>query len=357
MTLFARTNVTTIRGRATLAVGALLGVYCIGVIGYKVIGGAGHSWLDALYMTTITLTTTGYREVIDITTNPVGQLFTIGLLLFGATVVVTTGSILTAAIVEGDLTKGFRRTMMQRKIDAMTGHTIVCGAGQTGGAVVRELAQTGNDCVAIEASAERAEEFSAEFPNVPVLVGDCSDDEMLVQAGIQRAAGVVICTDDDKNSLVTTVLSRQLNKSARIIVRTSDDRQAQRLRGAGADGVVAPAQIGGMRLASELIRPSVVTFLDQMLRDTNRNLRLEEVRIEEGSPIAGRTVESLHLHDYATGVLLLAVRELTGEYVFNPPARHGLPAGIYLIVMGTPENVAKLRKMGARTNSGAFAAG
>jgi len=315
-----RDDFATIGRRIFTPVAVLFVVYMVGVVGYKVIGGAKHSWLDALYMTTITLTTTGYREVIDITEHPAGMVFTILLLLFGATAVVMTGSMITAYVVEGDLTAGFRRRRMQKLVDAMRGHTIVCGAGQTGSAVVREMAQTARPCVAIESSDERAAVFSRLFPEVPVLVGDCTDDEMLTRAGIGYASGVVVCTDDDKVALVTTVLARQMAPKARLVARAANDKAASRLRQSGADATVSPGNIGGMRMASELLRPSVVTFLDQMLREENRSLRIEEVRVEQGSALDGKPVNALQLHEYGTGLLLLAMRARDGAYMFNPPA-------------------------------------
>jgi voltage-gated potassium channel len=342
-----RDEISILGRRILTPLTVLFVVYLVGVVGYKVIGGRGHSWLDALYMTTITLTTTGYREVIDITEHPSAMIFTIVLLLFGATAVVVTFSMITAYVVEGDLTAGFRRRRMQRRIDAMREHTIVCGAGQTGSAVVRELVSTERLCVAIESSAERAAVFERQFPDVPVLVGDCTDDEVLTQAGIGFASGVVICTDDDKVALVTTVLARQMAPKARLVARALDEKAAQRLRQSGADATVSPGNIGGMRMASELLRPSVVTFLDQMLRDENRNLRIEEVRVEQGSAFDGTDVESLRLHEYGTGLLLLAMRSRDGSYLFNPPAATQVNGGCHLIVMGDPPSVLHVQATGA----------
>jgi voltage-gated potassium channel len=343
-----RDELNTLGRRILTPIAVLFATYLVGIVGYKWIGGRDHSWLDALYMTTITLTTTGYREVIDITEHPAAMIFTIVLLLFGATAVVMTGSMLTAYVVEGDLTAGFRRRRMQKRTDAMRAHTIVCGAGQTGTAVVRELVATERPAVAIEGNAERAEVFERLFPNVPVLVGDCTDDEVLTQAGITRATGVVVCTDDDKVALVTTVLARQMAPKARIVVRASDERAAARLKQSGADASVSPGRIGGMRMASELLRPRVVSFLDQMLRDENRNLRIEEVRVEQGSSLDSRQVESLRLHEYGTGLLLLAMRTRDGSYVFNPPAATTVNGGSHLIVMGEPAAVSRLEQAGVK---------
>jgi len=333
--------------RVAVAALALLGVFVIGVLGYHQLGGPEHGWLEAVYMTTIMLTTTGLREVIP-TGSVGGMIFTTFILLVGATAAVYTLSMITAFIVEGDLTQGFRRRRMHKRIDAMRGHYVVCGQGEQFTKVRGQLVRRGAPCSG-SAAARRwpVAAAEAEMPGVPMLHGDCSDDETLLLAGIDRAAGIVICTDDDKNSLVVTVLARQLNPKVRVVARATTEKAASRLRAAGADGVVSPAQIGGMRLASELVRPSVVSFLDQMLRDTNRNLRIEEVQIAAGSEFAGASVASLKLHEYGSGLLLLAMRTASGEYLFNPAAEAVVEAGSHLIAMGDPASVEALRGKGS----------
>ena len=134
---------------------------------------------------------------------------------------------------------------------------------------------------------------------------------------------------------------------ARLVARAVDEKAAQRLRQSGADATVSPGNIGGMRMASELLRPSVVTFLDQMLRDENRNLRIEEVHVEQGSAFDGTDVESLRLHEYGTGLLLLAMRSRDGSYLFNPPAATQVNGGCHLIVMGDPPSVLRVQEAAA----------
>jgi voltage-gated potassium channel len=338
----------SIQRRVATAALFVLAIFVVGIVGFRILGAPDHGWIDAIYMTTILLTTTGLREVVP-TTSPAAEVFTTVLLLFGATAAVYTLSMITAFIVEGDLTQGFWRRRMQKRIDAMNGHYIVCGAGQTGTTVLGELSNTGRPCVVIEQNHQHVARIERDFPTVPALHGDCSDDETLVKSGIQRAAGIVLCTDDDKNALVTTVLARQLNPKIRVIARATTERAASRLRQAGADGVVSPAQIGGMRLASELVRPNVVTFLDQMLRDTNRNLRLEEVSVSARSALAGQDVAALKLHEYGSGLLLLAMRMPTGDYRFNPAADTRVEAGCHLITMGDPPSVQHLREAAAES--------
>ena len=335
-------NLARIERRILAALLALLTIFGIAVVGYRIIGGEQYGWLDALYMSVIMLTTTGMKEVVPTTSVP-AQIFTMAILVVGATAALYTLSMLTAFVVEGDITQGFRRRRMRKAIEGMTGHVIVCGAGQTGSTVLRELVRTQRPCVVIEANEAQLAAVDAEFASIPFLHGDCSDDETLLNAGIARAAGVVICTDDDKTALVTTVLAKQLNPTVRVTARATTEKAIARLRQAGADGVVAPAQIGGMRLVSEMVRPTVVGFLDTMLRDTNRNLRIEEVSVLAGGGLDGRTVGSLPLHEQGSGLLLLALRERSGDYAFNPPADAVVRAGATLIVMGDPSSVQALR--------------
>src|SRR4051812_20398773 len=329
------------RRRMIRAAMVVLSMFVVGVVGYHVIGGDKHSWMDAVYMTANVLSTVGFREAIPVEGNTAAQVFTIVLLFVGAAGLVFATSVMTAFIVEGDLTEGFRSRRMLRAINAMRDHYIVCGAGATGLAVLKELTTTQRPVVVVDLNEERIQRVQEVFPNVPFLKEDFTDDEVLLKVGVDRAAGIVICTQTDKDLLVTTITARQLNPRLRIVARAVGERVAERLKSAGADAVVSPALIGGMRMASELIRPSVVSFLDMMLRDTNRNLRVEEVVIPAGSPFANATLGDLDPHHRAN-CLLLATRSTEGSYTYNPPDETRISTGTVLIVMGEPANVRAL---------------
>lgn len=330
--------------RVMLAGVLMASTFILGIVGYHVIGGADYTWLDSVYMTANVLTTTGFREVIDVKHRPGGQIFTIILLLFGAATVVYFTSVVTAFVVEGDLTQGFRRRRMERAIRTLSNHYIVCGASQTGVAVLRELVTTGRHVCVIESSDEVLAALGTQFPDVPVVAGDFTHDDTLVAAGIGRAVGIVLCTDNDKDSLVATVMARQLNPRIRVVARATNERALSHLQHAGADAVVSPALIGGMRMASELVRPSVVGFLDQMLRDKNRNLRIEEIEIPRNSPFAEKSCAEIAVRDHGD-LLLLAVKDPeTAAYVYNPPATYRVSQGAQLIVMGDPQSMRSLRK-------------
>ena len=335
-----RGDFSDLRGRLILASVLMLGTFVFGVVGFHVIDPTA-TWVDAIYMTANVVTTAGFRESVKLST--VGLLFTTFLLVFGAGTVVYFTSVMTAFVVEGDLTQSFRRRRMLRTVDNMSDHFIVCGAGNAGLSVLAELAATKRPTVVIEADASRAKRVEEHFPTMPVLVGDSTSDFVLIQAGVERARGVVICIDDDKDSLVVTVTARQLNPAARIVARATDERGVERIKHAGADAVIAPSHIGGMRMASEMIRPSVVGFLDKMLRDRDRNLRIEEIEVPPGSGYAGKRVGDIDFRG-ESNLLLLAVHQPNGgEYVYNPPLDHSVSAGSQLIVMGNPEGVQRMR--------------
>lgn len=313
----------------------MLGIFSIGVAGYKFFA-PEVSLLDAIYMTVITLTTVGYGEIVDLSTHPGGRVFTIVLLFFGVGTFVYFFSSLTGFIVEGNLEHLFWRRKMQKAIDQMKGHFIVCGGGFTGRHIVRELAQTGRDFVLIEGDEKHvvdAETFAG--TKLHVMIGDATDDHTLIGAGIERATGIFACVSSDKDNLIVTVSARLLNPAIRIISRCMDEAVEQKIKKAGADVVISPNMIGGLRMASAMVRPTVVSFLDLMLRDREK-LRVEESTVEERSRIDGKTVEDLH-HLHPADALLIAIRTSDGTWHYNPRDEVRIEPGMTLIYMGSPE--------------------
>ena len=337
-----RGDFSDLRARLILASILMVSTFLIGIIGYHTIDPTAQ-WVDVVYMTANAITTAGFREAVDMSGFS-GKVFTIFLLVFGAGTVVYFTSVMTAFVVEGDLTQSFRRRRMLRQVHQMSDHFIVCGAGNAGLSVLAELAATRRPTVVIEADEARAKRVEEHFPGSPVIVGDSTSDNVLIEAGVERARGVVICIDDDKDSLVVTVTARQLNPRARIVARATDERGVERIKHAGADAVIAPSHIGGMRMASEMVRPSVVGFLDKMLRDRDRNLRIEEIEVPPGSRYAGRTVADIDFRSESNLLLLAIHQPHDGAYDYNPPPNHRVTAGCQLIVMGDPDGVQSLRE-------------
>lgn len=313
-------------------------VFLLGVLGYMYVGGAQYGVLDAVYMTMITLTTVGYGEVIDLSDNPQGRIFTAALLVVGVGSFVYFFSNLTAFMVEGNLDRILWRRRMRRSISSLNHHYIICGAGRTGRHMIRELLETERAFVLIDSDEHSArsllEEMQASFP---VVVGDATDDEVLREAGIDRAAGLCASISNDKDNLLITMTARMIRSDLRIVARCTDHKIRQKLRRAGADAVVSPNMIGGLRLVSELIRPDAVSFLDTMLRDKEKRLRIEEVSLVEGSAALGRTLGSLR-SDEIDGLLIIAVRALDSDtWTFNPPDDLELHAGHAVVFMSSPE--------------------
>ena len=333
--------------RVLLRTGGLLAlVFAIGVTGYLILSGPEYGLLDAVYMTVITLTTVGYGETIDLSNNPAGRAFTIGLLVAGVGSLLYLFSSLTAFIVEGNLAALLRGRRMNKKINNLNGHYIVCGIGATGEHIVRELAATQRPFVAVDWDEARLrhleEEVKMEFPSV---TGDATDDDALRAAGIERAAGLAACIAADKDNLIVTVSARLLNANLRIISRCIDDRIGAKILQAGANAIVSPNTIGGLRIVSELVRPTVVSFLDIMLRDKEEGLRVEELRIAETGSLADTTVGALRQRRLPN-VLVVALRQRDGSWVFNPGDEARLTPGTTLIFMAGPGGRASLGATG-----------
>ncbi len=334
-----------LRQRLMIALLLLLIVVMVTAAGYRTLGGPHVSLLDAIYMAVITFATIGYGEVVDTTANPPLRIFNMVMILFGVAVVLYVFSVSTAFIVEGELKDIFRRRKMLRQIRDMQDHFIICGAGETGLHVVQELQKTGNPFVVIDHDEERLARIR-HLGEFPVIQGEAADEEVLESAGLARARGLAIVLSDDKDNLMVTVTARQMNPSIRIVARCADARMGEKMMRAGASSSVSPNMIGGMRMASELIRPHVVSFLDLMLREKSKTLRVDEISLGASSPWARKTIGDSELHRKYE-LLALAVRKSNGQIFYNPQGDRVLEAGDILVVMG---DVARVRK--AREDAG-----
>lgn len=312
----------------------LVAVLMVGVVGYRIVD-PETTVVDALYMTIITLTTVGFSEVVDLEGHPGGRLFTGALILVGMGGVLYFVSTATAFVLEGQLGHVFWRRRMARAIERLSDHLIVCGSGATAAYTAVELHSVERPVLVVCDDPDGVPLLQRELPDAPILVGDATSDEILREAGIERASGLVACTTSDKDNILIVLSARQLNAGLRIVARVGDIQSEQKARQAGADAVVSPNFIGGLRLASELLRPTVVTFLDQMLRDREANLRIDEVRIPAGSPAVGRRLGELALEDEG-GALLVAIRTEGGSWVYNPPSDTTVEPETVLVLMGSP---------------------
>jgi voltage-gated potassium channel len=289
-------------------------------------------------MTFITIATIGYGEVIDLSHSPGGRVFTMAVGLIGIGVATYMISTLTAFILEGDMNEAIRRRRMQKQIQALRKHYIICGIGRVGTNVAHELEATGRHYVIIESSKEAIERYLERYPKALHIHADSSEDSALTDAGIAHAAGVFAVTGDDSKNLVITLSAKLLNPQTRVVARCHEINYIDKIRKVGADAIVSPDFTGGMRIASSMIRPQVVNFLDEMLRSDD-SLRVEEVHIPEG--YAASTIADLKLD--RRDFILLAVRA-QNAWEFNPDDSFGIRPGNTLVVMTTPEGRRSLER-------------
>ena len=327
----------------------MLAVGAIAVIGYRIIGGPNVSLLDAMYMAVVTLSGVGYGEIIDSSRNHALRTFNMFIVLIGVAVAVYVFSQLTAFLVEGELRHLFRRNRMKKHIADLRQHYIVCGLGETGRHVVDELLKTQTPFVVIENSTEAIDRIKQShderYNDLLYVTGDATDEKILEQAGIDVAAGLISALPSDKDNLVIVVVVRQRNPAIRIVSRCTDLSYAERMVKAGANSTVSPNHIGGLRMASELLRPAVVGFLDLMLKEKSRTLRVEEIALPISSNWAGKTLADLDLNERFS-LLPLAVKhpgQADEQLVVNPRGKTTVAAGAVIIVLGDSANLSRAR--------------
>jgi voltage-gated potassium channel len=294
-------------------------------------------------MSVISLTTVGYGEVFPLD-FPAARIYTMGLLLVGMGVTVWAVSSVTAFFVEGHLGLFFREKALEKQIGQMRGHTIVCGLTSTSEHVLDEHRVAGRPVVVVDPRPEVATTLRERRPDVPVVIGDASDEAVLRRAGFPRAASLVCCLPSDRDSLFLVVTARQLRPDLEIVVECVDEPSVPKFRAAGATHVINPTFIGGMRIASQVLRPQAVAFLDTMLRGPGE-ARVSECVVEAGAPVAGLTLQAARIPEQ-TGLVVVAVRPAGAPaFAYSPAGDVRLDAGAVVIVVGERSRVAKVEAL------------
>jgi voltage-gated potassium channel len=314
---------------------ALLALFAMGTIGFHVI--EGWSWFDSFYMVLITVTTIGYTEVHPLS-HP-GQIFNVFVIIVGVGLVFLLIGVVAQALLEFELTHFFGRRRMEREIDRLSGHFIICGAGRVGRSTARELAREPVPFVIIEAAAAKMERLPPEWL---VIGGDATQEAVLRQAQIERARGLVAATTTDATNIYIVLTARGLNPRLKILARASEEDAEKHLKTAGADSVISPYHFAGHRIAQSFLRPHVLDFIDSATVRIGVDLEIAEIDVRPGSRYVGQTFRTSKMrHD--TGIIVLAIKR-NGSMRFNPAPDDCIEAGDTLIAMGEPAGLRKLEE-------------
>ncbi|HEV7501565.1 MAG TPA: potassium channel protein [Vicinamibacteria bacterium] len=320
----------------TLAVPVLLVV--VGTTGFTLI--EGWPLADCLYMTVITITTVGFMEVHPL--SPGGRLFTGLLALGGVFTLLYAATSVIRAVVSGEIGGTLGRQRMERKLADLTGHAIICGYGRMGRLVCSEFSSLAMPFVIVDQQASLLADFRE--PHGIALVGDATDDHVLRKAGVERAKVLVTVAASDAANLYITMSARLLSEKLFIVARSEESEAEPKLLRAGANRVVSPYVIGGLRMAQAVLRPNVMDFIELATRRDYLELQIEELTIENGSALAGRSLKDSRVRQ-DLGVIIVAIKRPDGKMVFNPPSEEAMQAGDLLITLGHRDQLERLETL------------
>jgi len=312
-------------------------VITYGTVGYMII--EGWNFIDSLFMTVITLTTVGYSEIHEL--DKAGRIFSIVLIMSGVGAMFYALGVGAKILLEGEIREILGRKRLNKKIEKLKNHYIVCGYGRMGSIICKELMQNKSPFVVIESSSELLSTIDADILS---LQGDATQDSILNQAGIDKAKGLISVLSSDANNLYVVLSARGLNSRLRIVARASEEGAEQKLIRAGADSVVSPYYIGGLRIAHTLIKPAVVDFIEFATRSENLELQMEEVKVKDTSHIIDHSLDQSGIRK-DIGVIIVAIKRATGKMEFNPTSKCVIRQGDTLVVMGETKQLQELESV------------
>ncbi len=309
-----------------------------GVLGYRFI--ADYSWIDSVYMTVITITTVGFGETNPL--DPTSKIFTIFLILFSVVILGYVLSVFTEYMFTRRSYEEFKHKTLEKKIQKLKDHVIVCGFGRNGREAVVKLKSYRKNFVIVELDEDVV--VKNEDENTLFVIGNANEDETLLAAGIERASTLICAMPEDADNLFTVLSARQLNKNLKIISRASVDTSFRKLKLAGADNVIMPDKIGGDHMASLVVSPDLVEFLDNLSVLGQDNVNVREIGYDDVCPDGtDKTIREVDLRN-RTGCSIIGYKNPVGDYIVNPEASTVVQKGSKLIVIGRPEQIGALRE-------------
>lgn len=316
---------------------SIFAVIAFGTLGYVLI--EGWSFLDALYMTIITLTTVGYKEVHVLSGS--GMVFSIILILSGVGAMFYTLTVIARAVIEGELRDIFGRRKLTKKIENLKNHYIICGYGRMGNIICREMRDNGASFIVLEKSSGV---LASMDKSILSFQGDATQDDVLKAAGIDKAKGLISVLSSDADNLYVVLSARGLNPKLRIVARASEEGVEKKLVRAGADKVISPYHLGGLRIAHTILKPAVVDFIEFATRSGNLELQMEEIKVKGSSHIVDRSLDECGIRK-ELGIIIVAIKRRSGEMKFNPSSKSIIKDGDTLVAMGETKNLEELEKL------------
>lgn len=327
------------REKIYIAVFLLVLILLIGVLGFRFM--SDYSWVDAFYMTVITITTVGFGEVQPL--DDTAKIFTICLILTSVVVLGYAISVITEYILSKNNFEELKQKKMQKKIDGLKNHIIICGYGRNGKQAAKKLLAYKKPFVVIEKNKDTIDKFQSEM--VPFVMGNANEDDILFQAGIDRAETLISALPNDADNLFVVLSARQINKSMSIISRASQETSYQKLKLAGANNVILPDRIGGDHMASLVVVPDLIEFIDNLSIVGKTNVNIEEIAVKK--LFSSSKVETLRHLDLRkkTGCTVIGYKDEQGDYIVNPEADMQLHPKSKIIALGRPEQIQKLNSL------------
>lgn len=319
-------------------------ILLMGMGGYMLIEGWGA--LDSLYMTVITLATVGYGEVHAV--SEPGRIYTIFLIFVGVSFFLYVVGAMMQFMVEGRIRHILGRQRLDRKIKRLRNHYLVCGYGRIGQVICRKLMNEAVDLVVIENNPDRIDAIGDD--RLLYLIGDATDEAVLIQAGIERAAGLIAVLATDADNVFLVLTARQLNRDILILARASQHRAKAKIQAAGADYVESPYELGAVNMAQRIVRPTVTNFLDLAFKQGSNEIQMEEIPVNSSSPLRDVILQDSGIRQ-EFNLILIAVKKPDGRMIFNPSYETRIEANDTVIAVGETENLAKLgRKLNPQSD-------
>lgn len=307
-----------------------------GSVGYSLI--EGWDFIDSLYMTIITVSTTGFEEIYPMST--LGRIFTMFLVIMGISFLFYAIGNLNVAIFERNI---FRNKSMQNRIDRQEGHYIICGFGRIGKRVAQELQSRKQAFVILESDEIHLKDVPEDYL---YLEADATEDQNLIKCGIEKAKGLVAVMGSDAANVFTTLSAKELNPGIKIIAQADEEKSKEKLKKAGANKAILTYEIGGYRIVQALLRPTVLEYMDEVFSRSDIGLEIDEIKIAEGSPIIDKTLADLSLRS-ELNIIIIGIYRSGTEWVYNPGSETKLHAGDTMIAIGETSDLLKMEEQAA----------